>query len=595
MRGAKVSWNALDFWMGVGLQSNRAGTHGHVVLGQANCIFAATILNADGFAGVGSAVAGLCSRAVAIGQTFNFATTFRSGRIASVKASGWASAFGGVIIRHANGSRSTSNCRADGDASANSVAVRLTNFNFATLGIRLALIFGHGAATVTVVGVTGETGPADALADVIGGLAIRVGGASITDTDSRTFPHSQNVLTTDGIGFTVGVGNAIRKSWFFASSGGRISDKVGQTFAMGFAGLDDAGFALGAGEGLARIDADTETVNVFTANGIARTFVISSALVFGRFLLASDVGIALESVATDTRRPVSVGHANGVGSALLTGAGVHATTDSAVLDGMIDGKANLATGAVEIVATRWNGTHTASAGSVAGKTETLTVPACRIRPTSDGCAWVDDIRLDRWRLADGHAHHERISRESFLALTVVASGCVQTNGIGSAGVTDTFVYIFAGDVGIALIANWANAVDTVDSLATFGVEAAFGGVAALLLGTARLVRIARCSGIANAAVGLAVFAVGVLAAGWLADGRNDGRYAEEIGFADKVRQADALVGGFVATGSYAASDAFAALLTASRDADLRLLTRQRGRTNVRGAGTTRERISVVTV
>jgi hypothetical protein len=181
-----------------------------VVLGQANGVFAATVLNADGLAGVGGAVAGFGSRAVAIGQAFDFATTFRSGRIASVKASGRASAFGGVIIGHANGSRSTSNCRADGDASADSVAVRLANFNFATLGIRLALIFGHGAATVAVVGVTSESGPADALADVIGGSAIRIGGASVTDTDGRTFPHSQNVLTTDGIGFTVRVGNAIR-------------------------------------------------------------------------------------------------------------------------------------------------------------------------------------------------------------------------------------------------------------------------------------------------------------------------------------------------------------------------------------------------
>jgi hypothetical protein len=66
---------------------------------------------------------------------------------------------------------------------------------------------------------------------------------------------------------------------------------------------------------------------------------------------------------------------------------------------------------------------------------------------------------------------------------------------------------FAGDVGIALIANWADAVDAVDSLATFGVDSAFGGVTGLILGTARLVRIARRSGIADAAVGLAVFAV----------------------------------------------------------------------------------------
>jgi hypothetical protein len=132
-------------------------------------------------------------------------------------------------------------------------------------------------------------------------------------------------------------------------------------------------------------------------------------------------------------------------------------------------------------------------------------------------------------------------------------------------------------------------------LSTFGVDSAFSGVAGLLLGTARLVRIARCAGIANTSVRLAVLAVRVAAAGWLTNGWNDWRNAEEIRFADKVRQTYALVGGFVATSSNTASDAFTALLTASRDADLRLLTRQRGGTNIRRARTARERISVVAI
>jgi hypothetical protein len=131
---------------------------------------------------------------------------------------------------------------------------------------------------------------------------------------------------------------------------------------MSFAGLDDARLALSASERLARIDAETDSVNIFTANGITRTIIISSALVVGRFLLATDVGIALESIATDTRSSVSVGHANGIGSALFAGAGVHATTESAVLDGVIHGKANFATGTVQVVATRWNGAQTSSGG-----------------------------------------------------------------------------------------------------------------------------------------------------------------------------------------------------------------------------------------
>ena len=151
-------------------------------------------------------------------------------------------------------------------------------------------------------------------------------------------------------------------SWFFASSGGWIADKVGQTFAMSFSGFDDARFTLGAGERLARIDADTVAIDILSTNGITGTVIISSALVVSRFLLATDVGISLESIATDTRRSVSVGHANGVGSALFARAGVHATTDSTILDGLIHGKANFATDTIQIVATRWNGTRTSSGG-----------------------------------------------------------------------------------------------------------------------------------------------------------------------------------------------------------------------------------------
>ena len=48
---------------------------------------------------------------------------------------------------------------------------------------------------------------------------------------------------------------------------------------------------------------------------------------------------------------------------------------------------------------------------------------------------------------------------------------------------------FTGDVWIALIANWTDAIDTVDSLATFSVDSAFSCVAGLFLGAARFVRI----------------------------------------------------------------------------------------------------------
>lgn len=131
-----------------------------------------------------------------------------------------------MIIGHAYGSRSATNRRTDGNAAAEAVAVRFANFHFATLGIRLALIFGHRTAAVTVVGVTSESSPANALADMVSSSAVGIGGASVTHADGSTFSHSQNVLTTNGIGFTVRVCDAIRKSWFFARPGGGVAYEI---------------------------------------------------------------------------------------------------------------------------------------------------------------------------------------------------------------------------------------------------------------------------------------------------------------------------------------------------------------------------------
>lgn len=213
---------------------------------------------------------------------------------------------------------------------------------------------------------------------------------------------------------------------------------------MGFAGFDDAGLALGASEGLARVDALADTVDIFSADGISWTFVVSAAFITGRFRSATDgqvVGVALESVATNTRCPMSVGDADGVGSALFARAGVDAATDASVLDTLIDWKTNFTGGAIEIVATRRNGTDTAGSGRVTRKTKALSVAASGIRSASDARTRIVDIGLDRWLDANRHTHHERIAREAFLTATVVTSGRVQTYGIGSAGVSDTFVDI----------------------------------------------------------------------------------------------------------------------------------------------------------
>lgn len=58
-----------------------------------------------------------------------------------------------------------------------------------------------------------------------------------------------------------------------------------------------------------------------------------------------------------------------------------------------------------------------------------------------------------------------------------------------------------------MVTNRADAIDSVESLSTFGVDSALGRVASFLLSAAGFVRIARSSRITNTPVGLSIFAV----------------------------------------------------------------------------------------
>lgn len=181
---------------------------------------------------------------------------------------------------------------------------------------------------------------------------------------------------------------------------------------MSFAGLDDARFALGASKRLARIDTLENSVDIFTANGLARAVVIFSTLVAGRFRLATDgnvVGITHEPVPADTRRPVSIRHADGIGSALVAGTGVDATPDAVIFNALIQRKTNFTAGTIQIVTTRRNRARTSGLSGIARKTDALSVPAGRVRSASDSGAGIFNIRLDGRLEADGHTHHERIA------------------------------------------------------------------------------------------------------------------------------------------------------------------------------------------
>ena len=79
-----------------------------------------------------------------------------------------------------------------------------------------------------------------------------------------------------------------------------------------------------------------------------------------------------------------------------------------------------------------------------------------------------------------------------MALAIVATGCVEADGVGSAGVAHTFVDVLAADVGVSLEADWTDAIDAVDALLALGVGTALGGVAAVafLSAAAQLVWVA---------------------------------------------------------------------------------------------------------
>ena len=195
---------------------------------------------------------------------------------------------------------------------------------------------------------------------------------------------------------------------------------------------------------MARIDANADAIDVLAADGVARTFVVSSALVAGGLLLTADddvVRIALESVLADARRSVSVGDTDGVGSALLSGAGVDAAPDAAILGALVDGQTDFAAGAIQVVTTRRNGTLASGGSAVAGLADALAVPAGRVRSALHGQARIIGVGLDGWLGSNGHAHHKRIAREAFLTLAVVTSRCVQADGISSASVTNALVDI----------------------------------------------------------------------------------------------------------------------------------------------------------
>ena len=374
----------------------------------------------------------------------------RCGRFAGVQPDRTL-ALGRVIVGHADGVGSALDGVADGHAAPDSAsAFQLTRLHFRTLSVAFALIFGQRTASVAIVGVSGESVATHALTRVAGGFAVAVGRTGESAADQSAFADSQHIRSAGVLVTAIRIGYAVRKRRFLADSGHRIADEIELTLAVRFAVFDATHLVLSAGGFAAQIHAVFDSVHVRTADGVARALIIAAAPVFRHLLLASGlqvVGVAEESVLTDARRSVVIRHAQGVGSALDAGAGIDAVTRSIRRSGA-DVQTNLPSRTVQIVATRRHSAAFSSGRRVADETrkaDANSVAAGRVRTADD--AGTGAVARQRAILTgdggsgrtSGHAHHERIAGEALLTLTVVASGCVEADGVGSAGVADTFV------------------------------------------------------------------------------------------------------------------------------------------------------------
>ena len=181
LRSAEIHSDTFNLWMRISFVTSRAGAHGHVILCQTDGVLSAAVLSADGFASVAGLVAGVSGRAVRISKTLSAPATLSGWITRSVTACGWTRAFGSVIIGDADCSRTTTDSSAGRRARSNSggwigLAFRVVR----TLGVRLALIFRNGSASVSVIGVACKSSSADALADVSGCAAVGIRRAGVT-------------------------------------------------------------------------------------------------------------------------------------------------------------------------------------------------------------------------------------------------------------------------------------------------------------------------------------------------------------------------------------------------------------------------------
>lgn len=348
------------------------------------------------------------------------------------------------------------------------------------------MIFARAPTALPIVRVAGKSWKTLASRAMIVGHALRIQGARERAAKWLTLEDSEGVRTT-GLGCgTLVVRRAVRNGGFFA--GGTYRVPLVRFLASAFGvtlRIRETTLMRTADDFAAGIHAVLDTVRLHQTKMTFRAVAVSRATRWpgGTIRLTSVYEVAWVSVKTvdaQTRGSVILCYAKRVRSALEFAARVYAFSHS-----FADLEANLLGLAVQVVGTMASQVTSfclvVRVAPVARWTETSSILTHRPRATNDIVAFVQTFSIyarviDRarnllatlavlgmfartrlQRLALG----ERIPEETVDATAVVASDDVYANGVQSAGVSVTFVYVVALDERIASVTRWTNALDGV--------------------------------------------------------------------------------------------------------------------------------------
>lgn len=239
VRRTSVQCKTFDIGHGIGSETRWALANGLVIVGNAYSSSATGAPVADVATSVTEAVAELSRWTVDIVDARDALATHNwIVRITGVQ-SRRAFAVGHMVVRDAEGARSTGHEIAKRLTGENAFGVGLARAVFRTVGFQSALIFPPSLTAEPVVGVSRVTREALAPRFVVDRDALGVGGAGEAFADGMALQNAERVRVAGGDGRTVLVDHALGHGWFLASRQYRVPFVAIEALAAGAARVVD--------------------------------------------------------------------------------------------------------------------------------------------------------------------------------------------------------------------------------------------------------------------------------------------------------------------------------------------------------------------